>query len=40
MNQYDWKEVDFPSEQKDWEKFELNDKSSSLNIVLFVPYNT
>ena len=39
INQYNRKEVDFPSEQKDWKKFELNNKSIALNI-LFVPYNT
>ena len=38
ISQYNWKEADFPSEQKDW-KFELNIKSNALNI-LFVPYNT
>ena len=37
-NQYNWKEADFPSEQKDWKKFELNNNSIALNI-LFVPYN-
>ena len=39
INQYNSKEVDFPSEQKDWKKFELNNKSIAFNI-LFVPYNT
>ena len=39
IDQYDWKEVDFPSHQKDWKKFELNNKTIALNI-LFVPYNT
>ena len=37
INQYNWK--DFPSEQKYWKKFELNNKSIALN-MLFVPYNT
>ena len=32
INQYNSKEVDFTSEQKDWKKFELNNKSISLNI--------
>ena len=27
---YNWKEVDFPSEQKDWKKYELNNKSIAL----------
>ena len=39
INQYNWKEIDFPSERRGWKKFELNNKSISLNI-LFVPYNT
>ena len=34
-----WKEVDFPSEKKDWKKFELNNKSIALN-NLFVLYGT
>ena len=45
IDQYDWKkffdnilEKDFPVQQKDWKKFELNNKSISLNI-LFVPCN-
>ena len=38
INQYNWNEVDFPSKQKDWRKFELNNKSIALNI-LFVPYS-
>ena len=37
--QYDWKEIDFPSHKKDWKRFELNNKSIFLNI-LYVPYNT
>ena len=36
IEQYDWKEIDFPSHQKDWKKFELNDKSVALN-ALYVP---
>ena len=39
INQCNWKEADFPSEQKDWKNFELTTKSVALN-VLFVPYNT
>ena len=39
IDQYNWKEIDFPSHSKDWKKFELNNKSIALNI-LFVPYNT
>ena len=39
INQYDWKEIDFPSDQKDWNYFELNNKAIVLNI-LFAPYDT
>ena len=39
INQYDWKEIDFPSHQKNWKKFELNNKTIALHILL-VPYNT
>ena len=38
IDQYNWKETDFPSHDKDWKKFELNNKSIALNI-LYVPYN-
>ena len=33
------KKIDFPSKQKDWKKFELNNKAIALSI-LFVLYNT
>ena len=39
IDQYNWKELDFPSDSKDWKKFEQNNKTIALNI-LFVPYNT
>ena len=39
INQYNWKEISFPSHQKDWKKFEKNNRSIS-HKVLFVPYNT
>ena len=39
IDQCDWKEIDFPAQQKEWKKFKLNIKSIALNI-LFVPYNT
>ena len=32
-------EIDFPSDSKDWKKFEQNNKTIALNI-LFLPYNT
>ena len=39
INQYNWKEIDFPAEpSKDWKKFESNIKSIALN-VLYTPYN-
>ena len=39
IDQYNWKEIYFPSHRKDWKKFESNNKSISLNI-LYVPHNT
>ena len=39
INQYNWKEIDFPAQpSKDWKKFESNYKSIALN-VLYIPYN-
>ena len=38
IDQYNWKDIDFPATSKDWKKFELNSKVA-LNI-LFVPHNT
>ena len=39
IRKYDWKETDFPSEDKDWKQFEPNNKSIALNI-LYEPYKT
>ena len=39
IDQYNWKEIKSPSHEKDWKNFELNDKSTALN-VLYMPYNT
>ena len=39
INQYDWKEINFPSNEKDWNEFEKNNKAIALNI-LYVPHNT
>ena len=39
IDQYNWKEINFPSQKEGWKKFESNNKSTALNI-LFVPYNT
>ena len=38
IDQYNWKERDFPSHSKDWKKFKQNNKTIALNI-LFVPHN-
>ena len=39
IDQYKWKEIEFPSYPKEWKKFEQNNKTIALNI-LYVPYNT
>ena len=39
LNNYNWKDIEFPSHSKDWRKFECNNKTIALNI-LYVPYNT
>ena len=38
INQYNWKGIKFPSDKKDWKKFEQNNKEIALN-TLFVPHN-
>ena len=38
IEEYNWKDIDFPSASKDWKKFELNNEVA-LNI-LHVPHNT
>ena len=38
IDQFNWKDIDFPATSKDWKRFELNNKVA-LNI-LFVPHNT
>ena len=38
IDNYNWKDIDFPSHSKDWRKFECNNEAIALNI-LFVPYN-
>ena len=38
IDQYNWKERDFPSHSKHWKKFKQNNKTIALNI-LFVPHN-
>ena len=39
INNYYWKDIEFPSHSKDWRKFEQNNKTIAQNI-LYVPYNT
>ena len=38
INQYNWKDIDFPPSNKDWRKLELNN-NITLNI-LYIPHNT
>ena len=38
IDQYNWKDIDFPPTNKDWKKIELNNKVA-LNI-LYIPHNT
>ena len=39
INQYNWKDIDFPSYPKDWKKFEKKITIIALKL-LFLPYNT
>ena len=39
IDRYNWEDIKFPSQLKDWKKFEQNNKIIALNI-LFVPHNT
>ena len=39
IDPYNWDEINFPSDQKDWKEFESNNKSIALNI-LYVSHNT
>ena len=38
IEQYNWKDIDFPSTSKDWKKFELNNEIAL--DILYVPHNT
>ena len=38
IDQYNWKDIEFPPTSKDWRKFELNNKVA-LNIS-YIPHNT
>ena len=33
IDQYNWKEVSFPSNKEDWKKFETNNKTIALNTI-------
>ena len=33
INNYNWKDIEFPSYWKDWRKFECNNKTIALNIL-------
>ena len=39
IDNYNWKNINFPATGKDWNKFEQNNNNVALNI-LYVPYNT
>ena len=39
ISQYNWKDIEFPSHQKDWKKFEQNNKTIALNMS-FLSHNT
>ena len=39
IDQYDWEELNFPSNKKDWNEFEKNNKTIALN-CLYVLHNT
>ena len=39
IDKYNWKDIEFPSQSRHWKKFEQNNKTIALNILL-VPYNT
>ena len=39
IDQYNWKEIDFPAHGTDWKKIESSNKLIAFNI-LYVPHNT
>ena len=39
IENYNWNDVNFPANKKDWNRFEVNNKNVALNI-LYVPFNT
>ena len=41
INNYNLKDIEYPSHSKDWRRFECNNKTIALNILyVYVPYNT
>ena len=38
INQYNWNDIDFPSQGKGWKKSEANNKSIALNILCLLQY--
>ena len=34
IDQYKWKEISLPTESKDWKRFEINNKTTTLNVLL------
>ena len=39
IENYNWNDINFPANKKDWNRFEVNNKNVALNI-LYVPFNT
>ena len=39
IDNYNWNDINFPTANKDWNRFEVNNKNVALNI-LYVPFNT
>ena len=39
INKYNWNDINFPTNRKDWNRFEVNNKNVARNI-LYVPFNT
>ena len=39
IENYNWNDINFPTNKKDWSRFEVNNKNIALNI-LYVPFNT
>ena len=35
INQYNWKDIKFPSDKEDWKKFEQNNKENCLNCIIY-----